>query len=75
MAKMARNFWFDAFKADKSEKVSLPPITNAERIANLRRGIEMYRGCADRATTQKERDRCLDAVFIREANLSRLLAA
>lgn len=72
---MAHNFWFDAFTADKTEKVSLPPITKAERIKNLRRGIEMNQRCAARAKTQVERERCLDAVAVRQANLSRLLYA
>jgi hypothetical protein len=72
---VARNFWFDAFAADKAEKVSFTPITKAERIANLRRGIEMYQRCADRADNHHERERCLNSVAVRQANLANLIGA
>jgi hypothetical protein len=72
---MARNFWFDAFAAEKAEKVSLPPVTKAERINNLRNGIEMYRRCAARAETDAERESCLKSAAVREANLAKLIGA
>jgi hypothetical protein len=66
---MARNFHYDAFKADRlSDLVELnqptPELTKAERIANLQRGIEMY-----------TRHGNTEAVLVRVENLNKLLAS
>jgi len=67
---MARNFFYDAFAADKADKFALPPITNADRISNLRRSIEMNRRCLARATDAAEIARIQASIDVRERNLA-----
>lgn len=70
---MARNFFYDAFAADKADKFALPPVTNAERISNLRRSIEMNLRCLARATSTEEAARIQSSIDVRERNLAILL--
>ena len=70
---MTKNFWYDAFAADKAEPVTVRPVTRAERIENLRNGIDRLQRLLAKATTQDEASRHEASLRVRQTNLANLI--
>jgi hypothetical protein len=69
---MQSNFYFDAFVEPREPEEPYREPTKAERIANLKAGIEMYGRLMREATDDTARNRFAQAYLVRITNLSKL---